>query len=101
MLPVSVCFGIEKPDGSPKIKYHASLNSLGPGNIREGIGARFPARYQYQKLIYYEHYRDIGDAIARESQLKKWSGAKKIALVDRMNPLWLDLGAAVLQDRYR
>ncbi len=40
---------------------------------REGIGARFPARYaryQCQKLIYYEHYRDIRDAIARESQLK-------------------------------
>jgi putative endonuclease len=37
---------------------------------REGIGANFPARYQCQKLIYYEHYRDIRDAIARESQLK-------------------------------
>lgn len=50
------------------------------------------------KLFYYEHYRDIRDAIARESQLKKWSRAKKTALINRMNPRWLDLGADVLQD---
>ena len=46
-----------------------------------------------KKLIYYEWYRDIRDAIARESQLKKWSRAKKIALIDRLNPSWRDLGA--------
>jgi putative endonuclease len=52
-----------------------------------------------QKLIYYEHYRDVRDAIAREFQLKKWSRAKKIDLINRLNPSWLDLGADVLQDR--
>ena len=66
---------------------------------REGVGASFPARYQCQKLIYYEHYRDIRDAITRESQLKKWSRDKKIALINNMNPSWLDLAADVLQDR--
>jgi putative endonuclease len=65
---------------------------------RERIGANFAARYQCKKLIYYGHYRDIRDAIARESQLKKWSRAKKVALINRMNPSWLDLGANVLQD---
>ncbi len=54
---------------------------------REGIGASFPARYPCKKLIYYEYYRDIRDAIARESQLKKWSRAKKVALITRMNRL--------------
>jgi len=66
---------------------------------REGIGANFPSRYQCKKLIYYEHYRDIRDAIARESQLKKWSRAKKATLINRLNPSWLDLGMDVLQDR--
>jgi putative endonuclease len=65
---------------------------------REGIGANFPARYQCKKLIYHQHYRDIRDAIARESKLKKWLRAKKVALINRMNPSWLDLGADVLQD---
>lgn len=67
---------------------------------REGIGANFPAHYQCKKLIYYEHYRDVRDAIARESQLKKWSRAKKVELINRMNPSWLDLGTDVLQDMY-
>jgi putative endonuclease len=37
---------------------------------REGAKAGFAAKYRCRNLIYYEHYRDIRDAIARESQLK-------------------------------
>jgi putative endonuclease len=83
------------------VLYIGVTNSLSrrTWNHREGVCASFPARYQCQKLIYYEHYPDIRDAIARESQLKKWSRAKKIALINRMNPRWLDLGVDVLQDR--
>ena len=66
---------------------------------REGIGAGFAADYRCKKLIDYEDYRDIRDARARESQLKKWSRAKKVALINRFNPSWLDLGIDVLQDR--
>jgi putative endonuclease len=66
---------------------------------REGIKAGFASKYLCKKLVYYEHYRDIRDAIARESQLKKWSRAKKISLVNRLNPRWEDLGAEVLQDK--
>ena len=66
---------------------------------REGNRPGFAADYGCTKLIYYEWYRDIRDAIARESQLKKWSRAKKVALINRLNPSWRDLGADVLQDR--
>jgi putative endonuclease len=66
---------------------------------RQGTGANFPAAYQCKKLIYYEHYSNVHEAIARESQLKKWSRAKKIKLINRLNPSWLDLGIEVLQDR--
>ena len=65
---------------------------------REVAKVGFAAKYQCKNLIYYEHYRDIRGAIARESQLKKWSRAKKIALINRLNPNWIDLGADVLQD---
>jgi putative endonuclease len=68
------------------------------GNLEKALARIFPDRYQCRKLIYHERYRDIRDAIARESQLKKWSRAKKTALINRMNPRWLDLGADVLQD---
>jgi len=66
---------------------------------REGNQPGFAADYRCTKLIYYGWYRDIRDAIARESQLKKWSRAKKVALINRLNPSWSDLGADVLQDR--
>jgi putative endonuclease len=59
----------------------------------------FAADYRCTKLIYYEWYRDIRDAIARESQLKKWSRSKKVALINRLSPSWRDLRADVLQDR--
>ena len=66
---------------------------------KAGVKAGFASRYQCKKLICYEHYRNIRDAMARESQLKKWSCAKKIGMIDRLNPTWNDLGADVLQDR--
>jgi len=59
---------------------------------REGTGAIFPSAYRCTKLIYYEHYRDIRVAIARETQLKKWSRAKKVELINRLNPRWMDIG---------
>ena len=62
---------------------------------REGTGAAFPAAYRCTKLIYYEHYRDVRDAIARETQLKKWSRAKKVELINRLNPRWIDIGDQV------
>ena len=65
---------------------------------REGDRRGFAADYRCTKLIYYEWYRDIREAIARESQLKKWSRAKKVALINRLHPSWRDLGADVLQD---
>ena len=65
---------------------------------REEIGANFPAAYRCHKLIYYEYYSHVHQAIARESQLKKWSRAKKVELINRLNPSWLDLGTDVLQD---
>jgi putative endonuclease len=64
----------------------------------EGTGANFPAAYRCTKLIYYEHYSDADEAFARETQLKKWSRTKKIALIDRLNPSWLDLRDHLLDD---
>ena len=48
---------------------------------RSGDADGFAAQYQCKTLIYYEHYRDVRDAIARETQLKKWS--RKESRIDR------------------
>ncbi|PQJ81305.1 GIY-YIG nuclease family protein [Polaribacter glomeratus] len=51
----------------------------------------FTARYNLDKLVYYEAFQMIGDAIAREKQLKAGSRSKKIALIERINTGWEDL----------
>jgi len=51
----------------------------------------FTARYNLNKLVYYEAFQMIGDAIGREKQLKSGSRKKKIELVERSNPNWNDL----------
>ncbi|AOW19588.1 GIY-YIG nuclease family protein [Urechidicola croceus] len=51
----------------------------------------FTARYNLDKLVYFESFQMIGDAIAREKQLKAGSRAKKIALIEGLNPNWDDL----------
>ena len=51
----------------------------------------FTAKYNLNKLVYYEAFQMIGDAIGREKQLKSGSRAKKVALINSINPEWLDL----------
>ena len=51
----------------------------------------FTNKYNIKKLVYFEETDDIAAAIAREKQLKKWSRKKKIALIETLNPKWLDL----------
>lgn len=53
----------------------------------------FTARYNIARLVYYEAAPDPRAAIAREKQIKGWRRAKKIALIESMNPEWADLSA--------
>ncbi|MFQ5872841.1 MAG: GIY-YIG nuclease family protein [Dehalococcoidia bacterium] len=51
----------------------------------------FTKRYNVSKLVYYELTEDIRSAIAREKQIKGWLRKKKVALVESLNPYWVDL----------
>ncbi len=51
----------------------------------------FSAKYNVDQLVYYEATRDIGEALMREKQLKKWKRKWKLALIEGMNPKWEDL----------
>ena len=55
--------------------------------------AGFTARYGVDRLIYYEIYGDIRNAIEREKQLRGWTRRKKIALFEKENARWRDLSA--------
>ena len=52
---------------------------------RSGTIPGFTQKYNCHKLVYFESFSDVEQAIAREKQLKKWSRAKKDALIDTMN----------------
>ena len=51
----------------------------------------FTKRYNISKLVYFEEYADIEEAIAREKQLKGWTRAKKDKLIEKENPKWDEL----------
>ncbi|APC96061.1 GIY-YIG nuclease family protein [Francisella tularensis subsp. novicida] len=51
----------------------------------------FSRRYNLEKLVYFELYQNIEDAIIREKQLKKWNIAWKNRIIKGMNPKWDDL----------
>ena len=58
----------------------------------------FSAKYNCDRLVYSEAIADAENAIRREKQLKGWRRSKKIWLIERMNPRWLDLGAIPGED---
>ena len=52
-----------------------------------GIDSKsFTSRYNCHKLVYYEEYSSIDEAIVREKQIKSWSRARKDKMIDSMNP---------------
>ncbi len=51
----------------------------------------FTAKYNINKLVYFEHFTDSYQAINREKQIKAGSRAKKIALIESVNEKWIDL----------
>ena len=53
--------------------------------------AGFTKRYGIDRLVYFETFRDILRAIAREKEIKAGSRMKKLALIERDNPDWTDL----------
>ncbi|MGO9083963.1 MAG: GIY-YIG nuclease family protein [Candidatus Sulfotelmatobacter sp.] len=53
----------------------------------------FTDRYDVTRLLYWESYDEVHKALARETQLKGWRREKKISLIARRNPHWVDLAA--------
>ena len=67
-------------------------------NLRRRIGEHkekripgFTQKYNVARLVYFEEYTDVRDAIAREKQIKGWLRKKKITLIESMNPEWVEL----------
>lgn len=51
----------------------------------------FTAKYNCDRLVWFEGQQEIARAITREKELKGWRRARKIELIEDMNPAWMDL----------
>jgi putative endonuclease len=58
---------------------------------REGLLKGFSAKYGCKMLVWYELHETMIEAIMREKQIKAGSRAKKLALIEALNPEWKDL----------
>ena len=69
---------------------------------KEHVYAGFTAKYGVDRLLYYEAFDVAEEAIQREKQLKGWRREKKINLITKVNPKWVDLSgdwfASVLRE---
>jgi putative endonuclease len=50
----------------------------------------FAAQYNMTRLVYFESFEDVWNAIEREKQIKAWTRAKRLTLVESTNPRWDD-----------
>jgi len=58
---------------------------------QEGIVEGFSQKYKIKKLIYFEEYTNVNEAITREKQLKNWRREKKVFIIEQLNKEWKDL----------
>jgi len=83
-----------------KVLYIGVTNSLKRRicEHKEGGGSKFTRKYRCHRLVYFEVFPDIEQAIHREKQLKHFCRAWKNELVEKMNPGWEDLYGRLLED---
>jgi putative endonuclease len=67
---------------SPRRRVREHKQKLVPG---------FTAKYNITRPVYFESFGDVRNAIEREKQIKAWTRAKRVALIESTNPRWDDL----------
>jgi putative endonuclease len=60
---------------------------------KSGDGGAFTSKYRVHRLVHFESFQNVGDARARETEIKKWRHEKKVELIRQNNPTWEDLAA--------
>jgi len=64
---------------------------------REGLVKGFTKKHAVHRLVHFEQFDDVENAIRREKRLKSWNRAWKIELIEEANPNWIDLFYQVAQ----
>ncbi|MCC6948318.1 MAG: GIY-YIG nuclease family protein [Bradyrhizobiaceae bacterium] len=79
-----------KPNGTLYIGVTSNLQQR-VYQHRSGLSEGFTKRYDLKRLVWYEHYEDIRDAIQREKTMKHWPRAWKARVINAANREWNDL----------
>jgi len=58
---------------------------------KEGTGSGFASQYRLDRLVYFERFEDVRNAIEREKRIKRLLRLRKITLIVSVNPAWRDL----------
>jgi putative endonuclease len=79
-----------------KVLYTGITNDLSRriSEHKNKTGSAFTSKYNINKLVYYEKFSKIYEAIAAEKKVKAGSREKKIELIESMNPRWEDLSVS-------
>ena len=64
---------------------------------KHGVFSGFSSDYKCHRLVWFESYQDVGQAIGREKQIKRWRREKKLALIEELNSSWADLSESWFQ----
>ena len=87
-------------NGNNNVLYVGVTNSLKRRMVEhsEGRGSEFTKKYNCSKLVYYEVFPSIEQAIAREKQIKHFKREWKNQLVEKVNPEWTDISGEIVLD---
>jgi putative endonuclease len=79
-----------------RVLYTGVTNDLGRRvhEHKRSLTLGFTSRYHITRLVYFEEFGDVRDAIAGEKQLKGWVRSRKVRLIEQKNPTWEDLAEA-------
>ena len=64
------------------------------------VAESFTKRHDAIRLVYFECFDEIEQAIRREKRLKKWTRSGKISLIEKDNPNWIDLYPEIAGDNH-
>jgi putative endonuclease len=88
------CFYVYIMASKSRVLYTGITNDIRrrTGEHKDDLIEGFTSDYKVHRLVYFETFKYVGNAIAREKRIKGWLRKRKIALVESVNPTWQDLG---------
>lgn len=90
-----------KPDGVIYIGVTDNIDERVKEHKLKLYTKAFTARYNCDKLVYFEEFKNGEEAMIRERRFKKWKRDWKIKLIEEMNPSWADLSVNWKSDNRR